>query len=119
MQAKIEMWVDIDTREPMTILGLRDTLVKTSRLLEYGGTEVFVGSRLTFEAITFEEYCVVAEESYRKYPNYRRGQSYFNVLYDCKPALADTIRGGVNDPFYRDEILPKFLTHVADLWEEV
>ena len=40
---------------------------------------------------------------------YRKGQAYFNYLYDDNPQLANEIRGTNLDPFHRDDIIPKFL----------
>jgi len=42
----------------------------------------------------------------------RRGQIHFNVLLEMHPGIAEGIRGGESDPFYRDENIPVFLDHV-------
>lgn len=47
----------------------------------------------------------------------RQGQFYFNRLYQVRPDLADGLRGTLQDPFYRDDRIPGFLTVVGDLWE--
>lgn len=35
----------------------------------------------------------------------RKGQAWFNRLYELRPDLADSIRGGPLDPFYDDKLL--------------
>ena len=46
-------------------------------------------------------------KNYRKYridyPELRSGQSYFNVLYDMNPELANEIRGTNIDPFHKKD----------------
>jgi hypothetical protein len=42
-------------------------------------------------------------------PEWRRGQTYFNELVWLNPKLADYIRGGEFDPFYRDKAITPFL----------
>lgn len=37
------------------------------------------------------------------YPSWRLGQTYFNVLYQYYPELADSIRSTEYDPFYVDD----------------
>jgi hypothetical protein len=60
-----------------------------------------------------------AENRYsRMRPTERRGQAYFNALYDLRPIIADAIRGTDDDPFQVDEKLPQFLMRVAELLEE-
>lgn len=44
----------------------------------------------------------------RKPDGLRAGQAAFNTLYLVRPDLADEIRGGDLDPFYRDDRLPAF-----------
>lgn len=43
----------------------------------------------------------------------RKGQALFNKLDEINPELADSLRGSVVDPFYRDERIPAFLSEVA------
>lgn len=119
MEAKLILWVDIETPDPTVVVGLRDTLVQTARLTEWNQNNVLVSSRIEFADCEYEDFVTVAEYEYRKYPHYRRGQAYFNTLYDMKPELANSIRGGHYDPFYRDEVLPTFLGQVEDLWEKM
>lgn len=45
----------------------------------------------------------------------RKGQVLFNKLHEINPELANSLRGSVVDPFYRDERIPAFLSEVA-LW---
>lgn len=49
---------------------------------------------------------------------WRRGQAYFNVLYDVKPNLADKVRGTLLDPFHNDARIPDFIVYVVTHWGE-
>lgn len=42
----------------------------------------------------------------------RKGQAAFNALHELDPELANLLRGGAKDPFYRDERIPDFLSEV-------
>jgi hypothetical protein len=43
------------------------------------------------------------------HPEWRMGQTYFNVLYAIRPDLANRIRGSSLDPFYFDDRIYEFL----------
>jgi hypothetical protein len=61
----------------------------------------------------FEE-AVIAEQ--RAHPDWRLGQTVFNVLYEKDPALADEVRGGPVDPFYNDGLVPALMEVVKRRW---
>lgn len=44
---------------------------------------------------------------------WRSGQTYFNVLYDIRPDLADLIRATELDPFHDDSRIGVFLAWLA------
>jgi hypothetical protein len=44
----------------------------------------------------------------------RKGQAFFNVLYEMEPELAHRVIGTDADPFYDDGKLPDFLLRVAE-----
>ena len=52
--------------------------------------------------------------------NWRYGQTLFNVLYEHHPDLADEIRGGELDPYYKEgrKGFEKFLHYVNCRLEE-
>jgi hypothetical protein len=54
------------------------------------------------------DYVVSTKEEY-----IRLGQHYFNILHECKPDLADEIRGSSIDPFYLDENIESFLLYIG------
>ncbi len=54
------------------------------------------------------DYVVSTKEEY-----IRLGQHYFNTLHECKPDIADEIRGSPIDPFYLDENIESFLLYVC------
>jgi len=58
------------------------------------------------------------KEQFAKNPNWRLGQTAFNVLYEQRPDISEQIRATDIDPFYNDSRLPKFFEKVADLWEK-
>lgn len=58
--------------------------------------------------MTYENYIDAVQEAYKANPSWRMGQTYFNVLMDAAPDLAEEIRGTDLDPFHRDEVLPSF-----------
>lgn len=59
--------------------------------------------------------CVV--ENSKHYPNWRKGQLYFNCLHNMDPELANELRGSDKDPFYRDDRIPAFLIIVEQRWD--
>ncbi len=44
----------------------------------------------------------------------RKGQMYFNELYEMNPQLADSIRSSSCDPFYDDSRIDKFLNKISE-----
>lgn len=67
--------------------------------------------------ITFEEFCHDIEVTMRRHPQWRRGQTCFNMLRAIKPDLADEVRTSPYDPFYMDEKLPGFFTWLSERWD--
>lgn len=60
----------------------------------------------------FSIYLSVAAHDYRVNRSYRMGQAYFNTLADLHPAIAEEYRATPWDPFYNDQLVPKFLNHL-------
>lgn len=67
---------------------------------------------------TFNDYLIECIEKQKLHPEWRIGQTYFNVLYEMKPVLADQIRGGQLDPFYKHSRIDDFLYFVRGNWDE-
>lgn len=69
--------------------------------------------------MTFEDYITEVAEQSREHPEWRHGQTAFNVLYRLNPELATRIRGTGMDPFYLDDIsrVTTFYLYVARNWE--
>ena len=59
------------------------------------------------------EYVKMVENIQEDQKNWRKGQTYFNVLWDMYPELADSLRGTEYDPFYRDDVVDKFLKFIT------
>ena len=59
-----------------------------------------------------KQYLKKVEEVRKLNPNWRNGQTHFNVLCDMYPELAEKVRCSNIDPFHNDNILPNFLSFV-------
>lgn len=51
-----------------------------------------------------------------QHPEWRMGQTYFNVLRELHPEIAEVFRGEYHDPFHNDRWIPDFLSDVYDLY---
>lgn len=49
----------------------------------------------------------------------RYGQTYFNVLWEFRPSIANRIRATKFDPFHRDEVSPETHMFVQDEWDRM
>lgn len=68
--------------------------------------------------MTYEEYVAASEKFYNGAKDvWRRGQTYFNMLYQVRPELAEEIRTSCLDPFYDDTRIPAFLEAVKSMWD--
>jgi hypothetical protein len=63
--------------------------------------------------IRLSEYLNVVESYRRDYPAWRRGQVYFNALFDFDPKVAEEVRATAIDTFNRDEAIPDLLEHLV------
>lgn len=51
--------------------------------------------------------------------SHRAGQTYYNVLDNVKPVLADRVNGHSElDPYYLDANIPAFLSFVCQHWDD-
>ena len=67
--------------------------------------------------MTFAEYLSLSEKTYcEKVKQWRRGQTFYNILDFHRPELAWQVIASALDPFYQDENLPEFLTWVEKNW---
>jgi hypothetical protein len=57
----------------------------------------------------FVQYLMAVKRALDAHPEWRVGQTFFNVLYDLRPDCANAIRGTALDPFHRDRVLASFL----------
>jgi len=67
----------------------------------------------TMETITRLDKSV--EMDMNKRDHLRLGQTYFNVLCDLEPEIANTIRGTEDDPFYDDKKVNAFKKKMIEL----
>jgi hypothetical protein len=63
---------------------------------------------------TIAQYLEAVEVAMRERRGLRKGQTFFNVLRELEPQLADDLAGTADDPFYNDGKLPGFLLRVAE-----
>ena len=72
--------------------------------------------------ITFNEYVISVNGALRiqrsdpPETQWRRGQTYFNVLHQIRPDLASRVRATRLDPFHDDRRVPEFLSWVNLHW---
>ncbi len=73
---------------------------------------------MTNENITYEKFLRTVPEIAR-YNEWRYGQALFNVLSKVRPQLAEEIRGGQLDPFYRDRdgVVPELWSFLESQWD--
>lgn len=64
--------------------------------------------------VEFSNYLYAVERACHEHPEWRLGQTYFNILFRMDPVLADSIRSGKLDPFYLDKRIPEFLKFVLN-----
>jgi hypothetical protein len=67
--------------------------------------------------MNFGQYVSKVAATMHEQPNWRQGQTAFNVLCEVKPNLAELIRSSDKDPFYRDDKLDEFYQYVAERWD--
>ena len=67
--------------------------------------------------MTFAEYLVLVAQTKNAEPEWRMGQTYFNVLFERRDDLSEEIRGGKLDPFHNDQAIPAFLSWASDQWD--
>ena len=73
--------------------------------------------------MNYQEYLKTAILRNEENPNWRWGQTLFNVLFEFRPDLAQEIRGGEIDPYHAqtnnggDKKITNFLDWVKNNWE--
>jgi hypothetical protein len=66
------------------------------------------------ELLTIDElYVLVGSYTANKSSHIRKGQQYFNSLYEINPVLADKVRTTEADPFYNDNKLEAFFKAIC------
>ena len=54
----------------------------------------------------------LTNETIKKHPYLRKGQTLFNILYEQYPDIANQIRSTENDPFYLDKRIDNFFNEI-------
>lgn len=65
---------------------------------------------------SYEQYLNIVQDIQKLHPEWRPGQTYFNVLNEFRPDLSERVRGTLIDPFHSDSIIPEFLEQVQKDW---
>lgn len=63
------------------------------------------------------EYLQIVRTVNARTADWRMGQTYFNVLTEARPELAEKVRGSMVDPFNDDSRIPDFLVFLSDNWD--
>jgi hypothetical protein len=76
---------------------------------------------MTATTTIWRDYCDAVKAAREKHPDWRAGQTLYNVLFfeSCgafDSAFADEIRGGSLDPFYVDARIPSFIAALRNHW---
>lgn len=66
--------------------------------------------------LKYSDYIVVAAEAFKENDE-RLGQTYFNVLVELRPEIAEEIRGTDLDAFFDNDKLPAMLNYVYKRWQ--
>jgi hypothetical protein len=66
--------------------------------------------------VTFDKYTEIVAWTDSSRPDWRLGQTYFNVLHQVRPHLAEQVRATDLDPFHTDDRIPAFLAFVESNW---
>lgn len=63
---------------------------------------------------TFAQYQHAIEVAMHERRGLRKGQTFYDVLLEIEPQLAQRLTDTDDDPFYNDDKLPGFLLRVAE-----
>lgn len=67
--------------------------------------------------ISYQEFMDKVQDLHKRMHGASRlGQVYYNVLSNCKPLIAESIRGTIHDPFYKDQISKELENIVQSKW---
>lgn len=67
--------------------------------------------------ISYQEFIEKVHTLHKKLNGqWRLGQAYFNVLSNCRPVIAESIRSTIHDPFYKNEISKELESIVQSKW---
>jgi hypothetical protein len=64
----------------------------------------------------YAEFMTEVGRAIMKHPEWRYGQTVFNVMHSMHPELADKFRGTSVDPFYKDEMAEAFVSACLEEW---
>jgi hypothetical protein len=63
---------------------------------------------------TFAQYLEPVDVAMREHHGLRKGQTFFDILREMEPELADRLTGTADDPFYNGGKLAGFLLRVGE-----
>jgi len=65
---------------------------------------------------SWREYITEVQSRMLLHPHWRKGQTYFNVLHERRPEIANRIRNTAVDAYYDDKRMFMFLEEAKRLW---
>lgn len=60
------------------------------------------------------ELVMLQREMVERNPSWRQGQALFNAMYELFPEVSETVRGTLNDPFYKDTRIEKCFEFIQE-----
>ena len=71
------------------------------------------------QEVNYAEFHYKAVRRWSEYNGQERlGQSYFNLLHEVRPDLANELRGSMLDPFFKERITQVVHDWVAERWDD-
>ena len=70
--------------------------------------------------MTYDEYIAACVRAQETRPEWRWGQTLFNMLYDYRPDLAELVMTTDLDPFYKDDMdsVANFIAFAEAHWKD-
>lgn len=68
--------------------------------------------------VSYEEFIERVNKYHTQFKDsWRYGQTYFNVLSNVRPMIAEQLRATLHDPFFKDKVSEETHLFVRSIWE--
>lgn len=67
--------------------------------------------------VSYDEFLAIVERYHKSLPDWKYGQTYFNILTSVKPLLAETIKGSLHDPSSKEKVSEETHKLVSSKWQ--